>query len=111
MERSADVSGRLDKRQQQIEELSDTRLLLRRLQAVYELPKKIRAALDSGKLEVAVDAHADVLPLLRAHGHKVLLGGGGGSAGRRSLGTTAGRAWDLGGRWLASQRRPVLAWL
>ncbi|KAL6774175.1 hypothetical protein ACKKBG_A24035 [Auxenochlorella protothecoides x Auxenochlorella symbiontica] len=70
MERSADVSGRLDKRQQQIEELSDTRLLLRRLQAVYELPKKIRAALDSGKLEVAVDAHADVLPLLRAHGHK-----------------------------------------
>lgn len=110
MERSADVSGRLDKRQQQIEELSDTRLLLRRLQAVYELPKKIRAALDSGKLEVAVDAHADVLPLLRAHGHKVLLLGGG-DAGRRSLGTTAGRAWELGGRWLASQRRPVLAWL
>ena len=69
--RSEDVSGRLDQRQRQIEELGATRLLLRRLQAVFELPKKIRYAIDSGSLEVAVDLYDSVALLFEKHGHKV----------------------------------------
>lgn len=67
------MSGRLDQRQRHIEELGATRMLLCRMQAVFELPKKIRVAIDNGSIEVAVDLYDDVAPLLRNHGHKVCL--------------------------------------
>ena len=40
-------------------------------QGVFDLPRKLRAAIDRGALEVAVDSYADVAPLLRKYGHKV----------------------------------------
>lgn len=40
-------------------------------QAVFDLPRKLRAAIDREALEVAADAYADAAPLLRKYGHKV----------------------------------------
>ena len=46
-------------------------LLLHKLQAVYDLPRKLRAAIDRQAYEVAADCYADALPLLKKYGHKV----------------------------------------
>ena len=39
-------------------------------QAVFDLPRKLRAALERGAYEVAADAVADAAPLLKKYGHK-----------------------------------------
>ena len=65
------VNGKLQQRQQQMEELNSVRLLLHKLQAVYDLPRKLRAAIDRQAYEVAADCYADALPLLKKYGHKV----------------------------------------
>ena len=45
--------------------------LLGKLQAVFELPRRLHAAIDNGALEIAVGTYADAEPLLRRYGHKV----------------------------------------
>lgn len=47
------------------------RALLAKLQAVFDLPRKLRAAIDQGAFEVAADCYADAAPLLKKYGHKV----------------------------------------
>ena len=51
--------------------LSQVRALLAKLQAVFDLPRKLRAAIDRGAFEVAADCYADAAPLLKKYGHKV----------------------------------------
>ena len=43
------------------------------MQVVFDLPKRLQAALKQGALEVAVDTYAEALPLLKKYGHKVRL--------------------------------------
>jgi vacuolar protein sorting-associated protein 51 len=49
------------------------RRLLVKLQAVFNLPKRLRTAIDQGAVEIAVNAYADAAPLLKRNGHKVSL--------------------------------------
>ena len=51
--------------------LPQVRALLAKLQAVFDLPRKLRAAIDQGAFEVAADCYADAAPLLKKYGHKV----------------------------------------
>ncbi len=67
------VNGKLERRQQEIEELSAVRALLHRLQGVFDLPRRLRAAIEREAFEVAADAYADAAPLLKQYGHKVQL--------------------------------------
>ena len=70
-ERSEAVNSKLQLRRDQIEELSQVKGLLAKLQVVFDLPRRLRAALDAGAHEVAADAYADAAPLLKRYGHKV----------------------------------------
>ena len=72
-ERSEAVNSKLQLRRDQIEELSQVKNLLTKLQAVFDLPRRLRTALDRGALEIAADAYADAAPLLKRYGHKVCL--------------------------------------
>lgn len=47
------------------------RELLAKLQAVFDLPRRLRTAIDRGALELAVGYYADAAPLLHRYGHKV----------------------------------------
>ena len=47
------------------------RCLLAKLQAVFNLPQRLQAALDAGAVELAVDYYADAAPLLKRYRHKV----------------------------------------
>lgn len=47
--------------------------LLFKLQAIFDLPKRLHTALEQGAVEIAVNAFADAAPLLKRYGHKVLL--------------------------------------
>ena len=66
-ERSEAVNSKLQLRRDQIEELSQ----VKGLQVVFDLPRRLRAALDAGAHEVAADAYSDAAPLLKRYGHKV----------------------------------------
>lgn len=68
------VNGKLQQRQEEVEQLTAVRALLARLQGVFDLPRKLRAALERGAYEVAADTYADAAPLLQKYGHKVSLG-------------------------------------
>lgn len=65
------MNTRLQLRRDQIEELGAVKGLLAKLQAVFDLPRRLRAALEQGALEVAADVYADAAPLLKRYGHKV----------------------------------------
>lgn len=67
---SDSVHGKLQQRQEEVEELGAVRVLLHKLQAVFELPRKLRAAMDREAYDVAADCYADAAPLLRKYGHK-----------------------------------------
>lgn len=41
------------------------------LQAVFDLPRRMRAALSEDALDSAVSFYAEALPLLKKYGHKV----------------------------------------
>ena len=47
------------------------RSLLFKLQAVFNLPKRLKVAIEQGALELAVNSYADAAPLLKRYGHKV----------------------------------------
>jgi len=51
--------------------LSQVRGLLFKLQAIFDLPKRLHTALEQGAVEIAVDAFAEAAPLLKRYGHKV----------------------------------------
>ena len=65
------MNSKLQLRRDQIEELSQVKGLLVKLQVVFDLPRRLRAALDAGAHEVAADAYSDAAPLLKRFGHKV----------------------------------------
>lgn len=65
-----DVDSVLCERRLKIEQLNQVRTLLAKLQSVFDLPKKMRSALEVGALHVAVAQHAQVAAVLRAYGHK-----------------------------------------
>ena len=50
---------------------SQVRGLLWKLQAVFDLPRRLHSAIDNGAYEVAVKSYADAEPLLKRYGHKV----------------------------------------
>ena len=54
-----------------MEELNSVRGLLVKLQAVFELPKRLRAAIEQGSLELAAEKYAEAANLLQQYGHKV----------------------------------------
>ena len=56
-----------------MENLSNVRALLVKLQAVFELPQKLRYAREQGAIELAADKYDEVSELLRIYGHKVSL--------------------------------------
>ena len=62
---------KMQQRQDQMEDLGRVQSLLIKLQAVFQLPKQLRAAVDQGAIELAVEKNADVAGLLRNYGHKV----------------------------------------
>lgn len=45
--------------------------LLFKLQAVFDLPRRVRTALEQDAVEIAVDHYAEAAPLLKRYGHKV----------------------------------------
>jgi len=45
--------------------------LLFKLQAIFDLPKRLHTALEQGAVEIAVDTFAEAAPLLKRYGHKV----------------------------------------
>ncbi len=47
--------------------------LLFKLQAVFDLPRRVRTALEQDAVEIAVEHYAEAAPLLKRYGHKVLL--------------------------------------
>jgi len=47
--------------------------LLFKLQAIFDLPKRLHTALEQGAVEIAVNAFADAAPLLKRYGHKVII--------------------------------------
>ena len=69
--RSSTVNSKLQHRRMQVENLNQVRALLVKLQGVFDLPKRLRKAIDQGAIEIAVDSYADAAPLLRKYGHKV----------------------------------------
>ena len=64
------MNSKLQLRRDQIEELSQVKNLLTKLQVVFDLPRRLRAALDRSAHEIAADAYADAAPLLKRYGHK-----------------------------------------
>eukprot|EP00951_Prasinocladus_malaysianus_P025086 scaffold218859_cov30-Prasinocladus_malaysianus.AAC.1 len=64
-ERSNAVNSKLQRRRDHIEELNRVRSLLRKLQVVFDLPKKLRAAIDEDALEIAVDDYSAAAPVLK----------------------------------------------
>ena len=68
--RSEAVNGILEQRQGAIMELKQTREMLRQLQLVLEVPRKLKAALSQGAFEIAVDTYAEVAPVLKRHGNR-----------------------------------------
>ena len=74
-------------------------------QVVFDLPKRLQAALKQGALEVAVDAYAEAAPLLKKYGHKV---------GSRTQSVwmycpaTHACAWQLDGANAAACRAPCV---
>lgn len=69
-EKSNVVNLKLQRRRDHIEELNKVQGVLRKLQAVFDLPKKMRAALEQDILDSAVSFYAEALPLLKKHGNR-----------------------------------------
>ncbi len=68
---NSQVDARLKERRAHIDSLQRVRSLLAKLQAVFDLPVKMRAALDIGAIEVMVQQYTEVRPVLVAFQHKV----------------------------------------
>lgn len=67
------VNGKLETRQDTILELTETRSLLQRLQAVLDIPMKINAAMAQESYDVAAECIVEIAPVLRRHGHRKAL--------------------------------------
>lgn len=74
-EESDMVSSKLEQRQKTVEDLTRMRTLLEKLQAVFELPRRLRACMAAGNVEAAVGLYEEVRPLLQRHGSKVSASG------------------------------------
>lgn len=70
-ERSNGVNSKLQQRREHIEELNRVRSLLKKLQVVFDLPKRLRAAIKIDALEIAVEQYSAALPVLKRFGHQV----------------------------------------
>ena len=95
-ERSEAVNARLGAHRDQVEQLSGVRGLISKLQAVFELPRKMRTCLDRGAVALAVRYYAAAAPLLRKYGDE-----GAFAAARREADAAAADAADTLRRALA----------
>lgn len=68
--RSEVVNGTLEQRQAVIVELTQAKSLLQKLQAVLQVPLKMRVALENGAYEVAAELYNESKPVLQRHGHR-----------------------------------------
>ncbi|GAX77837.1 hypothetical protein CEUSTIGMA_g5279.t1 [Chlamydomonas eustigma] len=64
------VCKKLQGRRESMEELQKIQSVLKKLQAVFDLPKKMRAALEGDMLETAVSFYAEAQPLLQKYGNR-----------------------------------------
>ncbi|KAG2450988.1 hypothetical protein HYH02_004260 [Chlamydomonas schloesseri] len=69
-EKSLSVSNKLQQRRESMEQLYKVQRLLRKLQTVFELPRKMRAALEEDALDTAVGLYAEAQPLLHKYGNR-----------------------------------------
>ncbi|KAF5829573.1 Vps51/Vps67-domain-containing protein [Dunaliella salina] len=69
-DRSTAVGGKLQCRQESMQELHRVQDLLQKLQVVFDLPKRMRAALEDDVMDSAVGFYAEALPLLKKFGHR-----------------------------------------
>mmetsp|Transcript_18627 Transcript_18627/g.47206 ORF Transcript_18627/g.47206 Transcript_18627/m.47206 type:complete len:953 (-) Transcript_18627:187-3045(-) len=69
-DKSTSVSTKLQTRQDKMEELYRIQMLLKKLQAVFDLPKRMRAALEEDVLDTAVSFYAESQPLLKKYGSR-----------------------------------------
>lgn len=64
------VRSKLQQRQQQVSDLNDVQALLLKLESVFELPQRLRVAIDAGAFVVAVDSVIAARPVLNRAGYK-----------------------------------------
>lgn len=69
-DRSNSVSQKLATRRDKVEDLNRVQALLKKLQIVFDLPKKMKVALEVDALDTAVSYYSDALPLLKKYGHR-----------------------------------------
>lgn len=62
------VNLKLSSHREQIEQLNGVRALIKKLQAVFDLPAKLRTCADTGALALAVRYHVGARPLLAKYG-------------------------------------------
>ncbi|GLI70392.1 hypothetical protein VaNZ11_015174 [Volvox africanus] len=67
-DKSLSVSNKLQQRRESMEQLYKVQRMLRKLQTVFELPRKMRAALEEDALDTAVGLYAEAQPLLHKYG-------------------------------------------
>ena len=70
IERSDTVNSKLGAHREQIEQLSGVRNLIKKLQAVFDLPKRLRVCLDQNAVALAVKYYAAAAPLLDKYGEE-----------------------------------------
>ncbi|KAL2622175.1 hypothetical protein R1flu_002380 [Riccia fluitans] len=67
--KSDGINSSLCERRERIEELNGTRSLLRKIQFIFDLPKRLRAFLKSQEYAKAVKSYMGALPILKAYGN------------------------------------------
>ena len=66
------VKAKLARRQAQVADLNEVQALLAKLEAVFQLPARLRAAVDAKSYALAVDSYIGASPVLKRAGYKVL---------------------------------------
>lgn len=64
------MDAKIRPHRESVDQLGEIRSVLRRLDAVFTLPSKIRIALDRGSVHVAAASYARVRPVLDSLGHQ-----------------------------------------
>lgn len=73
VEHSESVNGRLEERQNAIDELSESRELLEQLQQVLGVPEVLRVALEREALDIVAETYSSVAPVLKSLGNRKAL--------------------------------------
>lgn len=74
------VKAKLQRRQAQVSDLNEVQALLAKLEAVFQLPQRLRVAINAKAYALAVDNYISARPVLKRAGYKVRRLSRGGSA-------------------------------